>query len=154
MIARRLGIVIALAVSLLPLLAGAKPADEKVETFTGKVVPLADLVAKSGSRLDADAAPHWLALVTDDGKVYPLVKDAGARLFFKDPALLNRPMQLTGKLLPGSQMLRVLTVRSVKKGELYEVYYWCDVCTIRRGEKNICECCGGPMMLREEPVKK
>ncbi len=150
MFARRLRVFIA----LLPLLTGAKPADEKIETFSGKVVPLADLVEKSGSRLDADAAPHWLALVTDDGKVYPLVKDAGARLFFKDPTLLNRPMRLTGKLLPGSQLLRVLTVRSVKKGELHEVYYWCDICAIKRGEKNICECCGGPMELREEPVKK
>src|SRR5437660_591702 len=154
MIARRLGIILACAVCLLPWLVEARAADEKPEIFTGKVVPLADLVAKSGSRLDADAAPYWLALVTDDGKVYPLVKDAGARMFFKDAELLNRPMQLTGKLLPGSQMLRVLTVRSVKKGVLHEVYYWCDICTIKRNEKNICECCGGPMELREEPLKK
>ncbi len=152
MFARRFGILVALAVASLPLL--VKAADEKVETFAGKVVPLADLVAKTGSRLDADAAPYWLALVTDDGKVYPLVKDGGSRLFFKDPVLLNRPMRLTGKLLPGSQMLRVLSVRSVVKGELCEVYYWCDICTIRRGEKNICECCGGPMKLIEEPLKK
>jgi hypothetical protein len=152
MFARRLGIVVVGAVALLPLLAGA--ADEKVQTFEGKVVPLADLVAKSGSRLDADAAPHWLALVTDDGKVYPLVKDAGARMFFKDPDLLNRPMRLTGKLLPGSQMLRVLSVRSLKKGEPCEVYYWCDICTIKRSEKNMCDCCGGPLKLVEEPVKK
>jgi hypothetical protein len=150
--ARRLGIVIALVVGSLPLLAWA--ADDKIDTFTGKVVPLADLVEKTGSRLDADAAPFSFALVTDDGKVYPLVKDGGARLFFKDPALLNRPMQLTGKLLPNSQVLRVLSVRSVKKGELCEVYYWCDICTIRRGEKMLCECCGGPMKLAEEPVKK
>jgi hypothetical protein len=152
--ARRLGVLTACAASLLPLLAWARPADDKVETFTGKVLPLADLVAKSGSRLDGDAAPHWLALVTDDGKVYPLVKDTGARMFFKDPALLNRPMRLSGKFLPGSQVLRVISVRSLKKGEPCEVYYWCDVCAIRRSEKDICECCGGPMRLVEEPVKK
>ena len=154
MLARRLRVLLACALGLSPLLTGARAADEKTVTITGKVVPLADLVAKTGSRLDADAAPHWLALVTDDGKVYPLVKDAGARLFFKDPALLNRPMQLTGKMLPGSQILRVLLVRSVKKGELHEVYYWCDICTIKRGEKDICECCGGPMELREVAIKK
>ena len=34
--------------------------------------------------LDADAVPSWYALVTDDGKSYPLVKDAGARMFFKN----------------------------------------------------------------------
>jgi hypothetical protein len=152
MFARRLGIIAACTVALLPLVVGA--ADEKPLTLDGKVVPLADLVAKSGSRLDADAAPHWLALVTDDGKVYPLVKDAGARMFFKDTALLNRPMRLTGKMLPGSQMLRVLSVRSLKGGEPCEVYYWCDICTIKRSEKNMCDCCGGPLKLVEEPIKK
>src|SRR5262245_42199110 len=103
---RRLAVCAALAFCAGPLLIAA-PREEKRETFTGKVVPLADLVEKAGGKLDADAAPHWLALVTDDGKVYPLVKDAGSRLFFKDRALLNRPMRLTGHLLPGSQLLRV-----------------------------------------------
>jgi hypothetical protein len=150
---RRVGLCLACAAALVPLV-GAGPPAPKAEQFTGKVVPLADLVAKTGSRLDADAAPYWLALVTDDGKVYPLVKDGGARLFFKDKALLNRPMRLTGRLLPGSQLLQVMAVHSLHKGQLHEVYYWCDVCSIRRGEKDVCECCGGPMELREEPVKK
>ena len=149
---RRALIVAALLTALLPAWA-AKPA-AKPETFRGKVVSLADLVAKDGGKLDADAAPHWLALVTDDGKVYPLVKDVVSRLFFKDKELLGRPMQLTGRLVPGSTLVRVNSVNSVKKGELYEVYYWCNVCSIRRGEKMICECCGGPMELNEDPVKR
>ena len=151
---RRCGLCLACLMALLPLLAAApkaKPA--RSSYFTGKVVPLADLVAKAGGALDADAAPHWLALVTADGKVYPLVKDAGSRLFFKDKALLKRPMRLTGRLLPGSGVLRVLAVQSLHKGKLHEVFYWCDTCAIKRGEKMICECCGGPMELREEPLK-
>jgi hypothetical protein len=140
-----------------PFLAFAdKPAADapKVETFTGKVVPLADLVAKAGSKLDPDAASQSLVLVADDGKAYTLVKDGGARLFFKDAELLNRPMKLTGKLLPRSQILQVTVAQSLVKGEPHEIYYWCDICSIRRSEKMICECCGGPMERREEPVKK
>ncbi len=128
-----------------------KPAP-KLQTFAGKVKPLAVVLAKSDVKLDADAAPHWLALVADDGKVYPLVKDGGARLFFKDKALLDRPMQLTGRLVGGS-MLQVAFVNSLQKGARHEVFYWCDICAIRRGEKEECECCGGQMVLREEPVK-
>jgi hypothetical protein len=141
---------------LTPLLVAAdKPADAlKVETFTGKVVPLADLVAKAGSKLDPEAAPQSLVLVNDDGKVYTLVKDGGARLFFQDGGLLNRPMRLNGKLLPGSQILQVTLALSIVKGEPHEIYYWCDICSIRRSEKMICECCGGPMERHEEPVKK
>jgi hypothetical protein len=153
--ARRVGVALALAAGLLPLAAGAAGGPgEKAGTFSGKVVRLADVVAKAGARLDADAAPYWLGLAGDDGKVYPLVKDAGSRLFFKDPALLGRPLRLTGRLLPGTGLLRVTAVRTVRKGEECEVYYWCDVCSIKRGEKDACECCGGPMELREEPVKK
>jgi len=147
---RRLAVCAGLTCCLAPLLA----APAKHQTYTGKVVPLADLVGKVGSTLDADAAPHWLALVSADGKVYPLIKDAGARMFFKDRALLNRPMRLTGRLLPGSQLLQVVEVQSLHKGVLHDVYYWCDICSIRRSEKNQCECCGGPLELREEPVRK
>jgi hypothetical protein len=158
--AARLRLVACLAATALAPLAsavgdaGAKSGAKKAEYYRGKVVPVADLAAKAGARLDADAAPHWLALVTDEGKVYPLLKDAGSRLFYKDKRLLNRPMRLLARPLPGSQVLRVLSVQSVIKGVPHEVYYWCDVCSIRRGEKMTCECCGGPMELREEPVKK
>jgi hypothetical protein len=156
-LSRRLCLALACSVGFVPLLVGSTErttAPARTEYYKGKVVPLAELVAKAGSRLDPDAAPHWLALAGDDGKIYPLVKDSGARMFFKDPALLNRPMRLTGRLLPGSQLLRVTAVHSFLKGQLHEVYYWCDICSIRRSEKNLCECCGGPMILHEDPVKK
>lgn len=150
---RKLGWLIAVAFAVLPLMGGAGPM-RAVESFSGKVMPLDELVAASGGKLDADAKATSLALVSDDGKVYLLVKDAGSRLFFKDKALLNRPMRLTGRLLPGSQVLRVVSVRSMVRGEECEVFYWCNVCSIQRGERNICDCCGGPLELREEPVKK
>jgi hypothetical protein len=156
-IIRRGAPALALAVVLGTIHAAAPPArraDEKPRAFEGKVVPVADLVAKSGTRLDADAAPFWLALVTDEGKVYPLVKDGGSRLFFLDKALRNRPMRLQGKLIPDSTLLRVLSANSLVKGVPHEVYYWCDICSIRRGEKMICECCGGPMDLTEEPARQ
>ncbi len=117
-------------------------------------MPLDKLLAKQDVKLDPDAAPAWLALVTEDGKVYPLVKDAGARMFFKDARLLNRPMRLTGRLVANGALLQVVTVQSYVKEQLSEVYYWCDICTIRSYEHGICDCCGGPTELREVPVKE
>ena len=146
----------ALALALCPFLAapaGPAPAVKEGE-YGGKVVPLAGLLEKFGSRLDPDAAPHWLALADDDGKVYPLIKDDGSRMFFQDKALLNRPMRLTGRLHPDSRLLQVLSVHSVIKGKPHEVYYWCDICSIKRLEKKECDCCGGPLELREVPVNK
>jgi hypothetical protein len=125
----------------------------KTEFYNGKVMPLADIVSKHGAKLDADAAPHWLALVSEDGRIYPLVKDAGSRMFFKDATLLNRPVRLTGRLLKGSNLLQVVGVHTYLQGRLHEVYYWCDICTIRTYEAGICDCCGGPMEFREVPIK-
>jgi hypothetical protein len=132
----------------------AGPDKVKTREYDGKVVPLAEVLEKFGARLDADAAPSWLALVTKDGTVYPLIKDDGSRMFFKDKRLLNRPMRLTGRVHPGSRLLQLVSVHSFVKGKLCEVYYWCDICTIKRYENKRCDCCGGPMMLREEPVEK
>jgi hypothetical protein len=151
---RRLALGATVLLGLSPVLAAAGPAATQTEYFKGKVVPLAGILEKQGVRLDADASPSWLALVSEDGKIYPLIKDDGSRMFYLDRRLLDRPMRLTGRLVPSSQLLQVIAVHSYLKGELHEVYYWCDVCSIRRNEKRICECCGGPMELREEPVKK
>jgi hypothetical protein len=152
----RLGLCLALAFALLPLLAGQaqnpKTAD-KNETFKGNVVPLDKLLAKQDVKLDPDAIPYSLVLQTEDGKVYPLVKDAGARMFFKDPRLLNRPMRLTARPVANGSMLQVVNVHSYVKGKLNEVYYWCDICTIRSYENSPCACCLAPVELREVPVK-
>jgi hypothetical protein len=135
--------------------AGAADEAAKTRQIDGKVVPLAGLVEKLGSKLDREAAPHWLALVTEDGKVYPLIPDDGSRLFFRDPHLQNRPMRVTCRLFQDTHLLQVVSVNSIVKGELHEIYYWCDICSIRRNELlPRCDCCGGPLQLREVPVKK
>jgi hypothetical protein len=149
---RRFALLVAVALGFSTLFAG--PEAPKNHDYDGKVVPLATLLAKQKIKLDSDAASQWLALQTDDGKLYPIIKDDGGRMFFKDERLLNRPMRLTGRLVQDTNFLQVTTVHSLVKGELHDLYYWCDICSIRRNEKKICDCCGGPMELKEEPVKK
>jgi hypothetical protein len=151
---KRVALVAAVIVGCAPVFTAAQDAPGKdLQYFKGKVVPLADWLAKQGVKLDADAAPYGRVLVTDDNKAYTLVKDPGARMFFQDTKLLNRPMRLTGKLVPGSSLLQVINVHSYLEGKLHEVYYWCDICTIRGYEAGICDCCGGMMERRETPAK-
>ena len=153
---KRLGLFLAFSFALSPLAggwAGGTKAADPNQFFEGKIVPLADVLAKSGAKLDADANPFMLVLQTADGKIYPLVKDEGARRFFKDAKLLNRPMRLTARSVPNSTFLQVINVHSIVKGKLHDVYYWCDICTIKRFEAGICDCCGEPMVFREELSK-
>jgi hypothetical protein len=152
---KRFGVLLALCFAAIPLWSGragwagdAKPGDSK-DTYQGKVVPLADILARAGMKLDADASSSWLVLQAEDGRIYPLVKDDGSRMFFKDAKLLNRPMRLTARRLPNSDLLHVVNVHSLVKGKLHDIYYWCDICTIKRFEAGICDCCGAPMEFRE-----
>ena len=147
---RLCGFLVAASFSLLPMW-GGWAGDAKNSYFTGKVVPLVDILAKSKTQIDADVASSTLVLQTDDGKLLPLLKDSGSRMFFKDAKLLNRPMRLTARKVPNSDILQVINVHSVVQGKLHEVYYWCDICTIRRAEAGDCECCGAPLEPREEP---
>src|SRR5262245_22947129 len=106
---------VALTVSVVGLAArGRAQTPFKTEFYKGKVVPLAGVLEKAGVKLDQDAAPHWMALVADDGKVYPLIKDDGARMFFVDKKVLDRPMRLTGRLVPGTGLLQVTYVHSYR----------------------------------------
>jgi hypothetical protein len=153
---RRLAIGLTVVLAVSPIFAQQGPTFKAGETkyFTGKVLPLADVLKSADIKLDPEAAPHWLGLVTSDGKVYPLIRDGGAKMFFTDPKVRNEPMRITGRLFADSHLLQVLNVHSVKNGKLHDIYYWCEVCAIRRNAGGVCECCGGPMELRELPLKE
>jgi hypothetical protein len=124
----------------------------KAEYFTGKVMPLADLLKQRGIKLDDDANPYWLVLATFDGKILPLVKDDGSRMFYKDRELLRRPMRLTGRQVPGSDLLQVTAAQSYVDGKWGEVYYWCEKCQLRYTEPGNCFCCGSVVVRVEEPM--
>jgi hypothetical protein len=153
MLARRCALIIAVLIGCVPAVFGAvaQPAFQ-TQYFIGKVVPLAGVLEKLGAKLDADAADQSRALLTDDGKIYTLVKDDSTRMFFKDPSLLNRPMRLTGRVLPQTQILQVVNVHSIRNGQLHDVFYWCETCLIRALEPGDCACCQDKMILRETAV--
>jgi hypothetical protein len=146
-------LLILIVVSLTAPQDAKKPA---LTTFHGQVISLAEHYKKQGIEFDEEAAPQWLALKTDDGKLYPLVPDGGAKLFLRDKQLLNRPVRIEGRILPGTQLLQIVIAYTMKDGKPHEVYYWCEVCAIKRyaqNKGNICDCCGGQMERREEEKK-
>ena len=106
---------------------------------------------KLGAKPDADTA--GVALVTADGTVYALVKDDASRLLFLDKQLHNRDVRLTGKLLPGTQVLKVEKVQTVKAGKVFDVDYWCENCQLASTQPGKCMCCGAETELRERPTK-
>jgi len=151
---RRACLLLALGVALSPAFAGLDngPSTEgKKELLTGKIVALAELLAKDKTLVDADQ--KILVLHTAEGRIFPLLKDSGSRMFFTDAKLRNRNVRLTARKIPNSEVLQVINFKTIVNGKLHEAYYWCDICTIRRTEAGICDCCGAPLEFREEPWK-
>ncbi len=128
----------------------AEPEKPKATTFEGKVYPTSVALKKLGIFADNDS--DGLALVTDDGTLYTLVKDDESRILFLDAELRKRTFRLTAVKVAGSQMLQVKKVQTIKEGIVYNVDYWCEHCQLAAPEPGRCVCCGAIVALRELPV--
>jgi hypothetical protein len=123
------------------------------QSLRGKVVWLAEaLKRRHDIQSDRDVAEAYCALETDDGAIYPIVKDARGRGFWLDQRLRNIDMELLVRPVPGSSMIQVIRLYTLKPDGKYELDYWCDVCSIPMFELKACECCQGPTRLRERRV--
>lgn len=133
----------------------AKPGP-RIEVLRGKVVSLNDRLARQGITLDPDAGLQ-LAFESTEGKVLPLVQDAASLMFYRDARLLDRPLEVRGRVVPGTGLLQLLEVFALKNDQRFEIYYWCEVCAIKRftlEKTRVCECCGAAMELRERKVEQ
>lgn len=106
-----------------------------------------------GIKLAEALAADLLALATDDGKLLPILPTDSALVFYRDGRNQQRKMRLRARVYEKTPGLLLLTVRSVKDGEPHEIYYWCNVCSIKHFWDKPCECCQGPLEYREEPAE-
>lgn len=129
----------------------AEPAKPAPAAYEGKVLPLVKVLEKQGAKPDSDTT--GVALVTADGTVYTFVKDESSRLLFLDKQLHDRDLRITAKLLPGTQILKIEKVQTVKAKKLFDVDYWCENCQLAATEPGKCKCCASDVVLRELPAK-
>jgi hypothetical protein len=133
--------------------APAKKPRYKTEPLRGRVVWLADaLRQRYGVETDADAAHSQVALDADDGVLYPIVKDYRGRAFHLDERLRDVELELLVRRYEGSPLVQVVRVYTLKPDGKYELDYWCDACAIPMYELKECECCQGPVRIRERRV--
>lgn len=152
-------LLLALAVALPSFccLAEAPKTDKPYTTVSiaGKVVWLSDaLKRRFDVKTDDDVSHAVVALETDDGQLWPIVKDARGRSFYSDERLRDIDVELLVRRYEGSPMIQVVRIYTLKPDGKYELDYWCDVCSIAMYELKACECCQGPTRLRERLVEK
>lgn len=125
------------------------------QPLRGKVVWMADaLKRRFNLKSDDDAAHAVAALETADGELWPVLKDARGRAFYRDERLREIDVELLVRRYEGSPMVQVVRIYTLKPEGKYELDYWCDVCSIAMYELKQCECCQGPIRLRQRLVEK
>lgn len=123
------------------------------ESLRGKVVWLAEaLDRRFGLKTDDDTLHAVAAMECADGQLQPLLKDARGRAFYSDERLRGVDVEVSVRRYRGAPMLQVVRVYLLKPDGKYEVDYWCDVCSIAMYEPKACECCQGPIHLRQRRV--
>jgi hypothetical protein len=88
------------------------------------------------------------ALTTAGGKRYGFISGDVETTVFTDGRVRQRDLQITAKLHEGDR-LELVKVQSIRGGQLYDVYYFCELCNITRYAPGLCPCCRANLEFRE-----
>ena len=123
-------------------------------SLRGRVVCLAEEMHRLHGADLPTAHPHIFGFKTTDGRFFTLLRTKLSEGLFVDAELRKRELILRGRLFPDSQVFEMSSMRSVKAGVTYDVFYWCDVCAIQTLKPGICMCCQEPVVLTEKRLDR
>ena len=124
------------------------------ETVRGRVAWLEDALQRGfGITTVPDAAHSTVVLETAGRRLWPIVPDTRGRAFAIDERLRDIELEMLVRRYADVPMIQIIRVYRPRGEKLYEIDYWCDICAIPMVNLKPCECCGGPIRLRERLVK-
>jgi hypothetical protein len=139
----------------------AKGADQPAKTsesvrnveLRGRVVCLAEEMHRQhGAELPTKHEHQW-GLKTDGGNCYTLLRGKFSEAIFVDERIRQKELLVKARLFPGTQVIELAQLRSVKGGVVQDIFYYCDVCAIESVSPEICSCCQSPVKLIEKPLQ-
>jgi rubrerythrin len=129
----------------------AKTAEEPKEiAIRGRAYCACDYGSRAAGQ---DCEPHCLVLEASDGKTYSFIPDDSATRMLADARVRKRQLQITARLHLKDR-LEVVKIQSIKRGKLYDLYYFCEVCNITSYAPGLCPCCRQEMKLVEVPASQ
>jgi len=99
-----------------------------------------------------DSLDKVVAFETKEGLLVPILPTEAGLFFLRDERVRNKPMRITARVHAKESALEVITFHSLVDGKPNEIYYWCEICSIQMYHLKDCDCCQGPIELREHPV--
>jgi len=108
-------------------------------------------VDSNGNEITCPAENPRFAFRTDAGHLYRFLPDDVKARIFEDPRIRSRHL-LVRAWPKGEEALQVIKVYSIRNGTLYDLYYYCPVCSIRAYAGGPCWCCQDEFEFHEEPL--
>jgi len=122
----------------------------------GRVVCLAEEMNRQYNASLQPVHDHVLGFRVDDKttvgelRYYTLLRTEQSEALFVDKRFHKHTLVLYGRTFPSSGLLEVSGWQWIHDGKLYDVYYWCETCSIRGVDPGDCACCQAPVELREK----
>jgi hypothetical protein len=114
----------------------------------GRAVCLNAAGAAVESLLGCAEATSRFGFASKDGRLYKFLPTDTMTAVFTDTRVRQRELQITARLRAGDQ-LEIIKVQSVKEGKLYDIFYYCEVCSITAYTPGLCPCCRNELEFRE-----
>jgi len=95
----------------------------------------------------SEANPRF-GFASKDGRLYRFPQTDSMITVFTDSRVRERELQITARLRESNQ-LETIKVQSIRDGKLYDIYYFCDICSITAYTPGLCPCCRNQLEFRE-----
>jgi len=116
----------------------------------GRAICLDSAGKEVGSVFGCPGTSSGFGFASKDGRLYKFLPADTMTPLFTDNRVRQRELQITARLHSGDQ-LEIIKVQSVKEGKLYDIHYYCDVCSITAYVPGLCPCCRNELEFRETP---
>jgi len=123
--------------------------DHSLVVIRGRAVCLDSSGREADSLFGCSDTGKTFGFVSKDGKLYKFLPTDTMTPVFSDVRVRQRDLQLSARLHPGDR-LEIIKVQSVKEGKVYDIFYYCDVCSITAYIPGPCPCCGKDLEFREK----
>ena len=108
---------------------------------------------RAGDKALPSAHEHVWGFKAADGKLFTLRRGRFSEAIWLDKRIRARELHPRLRLTPGARDSEVLTLRSIRNGVVQDLYYYCDVRSIKSVSPEPCYCCQGSVELVEKPFR-
>jgi hypothetical protein len=96
------------------------------------------------------AGGNTFGLKAGDGKIYPLKTDKSVETLNVEKRLQTREFHLTLRQVKNSPAYEIIKSQFIRRGKVYDFYYYCEVCNITTYSPGRCMCCQQETEYREK----